>query len=262
MGSHRPQRSERLAWLVLAGLLASASGARADRVVLKSGAVLEGSATLDGERVVVALESGAITLARSEVARVERERPPMEVVAERRARLGAADVAGRVALARYCRAHELAQTERELWLEVLALAPEQPEARARLGQVRTKDGWVDATAVARERRSAREADGRAAREARARAELELDRARLERDRAALALEQQRRRDERPTASYAPTQTTLWFPSVGYARTPAPFGPHTPAAPAAAPFDINGVRSPHDMGFALPGVRDPRSYFGP
>jgi hypothetical protein len=237
--------------------------AQADRVVLGSGAVIEGQADVQADKVVVRLESGAITLPRASVLRVERDRPPADVLAERRKKLGTGDVAGRLSLARYAAEHQLPNTERELLLEVLALQPDQPEAHARLGHVRTEHGFVDGAELARHRREEREADNRSAREARERAELTLERARLERDRAALMLEAEQRRSEERTrpayTSYPSVLVTGGYPAAYPWRAPQR-APHvTPAQPA--PFDINGVRSPHDMSFSLPGVRDPRSYYG-
>jgi hypothetical protein len=58
------------------------------------------------------------------------------------AKLAPGDVKGMLALADFCRDHEMRDRERQMLLKVIERAPEQAEARARLGYVRTEAGWV------------------------------------------------------------------------------------------------------------------------
>ena len=65
--------------IVLVALLVSLAGvARADRVHLKSGAVIEGKATRAAGQVLVEVESGQIGLSVDEVDRIERGASPVQ----------------------------------------------------------------------------------------------------------------------------------------------------------------------------------------
>lgn len=249
----------------------ASSTARADKVHLVSGAVLEGRVTEQGDKIVVAMESGTVSLAKTAVERLELRRAPQDELAERRAALRADDVAGRIVLANFCRAHDLASSARELLREIIALVPDHAEAHARLGEVKTKDGWVSLTA--RPGANDRSTDARAQRSLLA---LENEKARFERDRAELLLREKQLELKQKQAEAEERGKTprdpLWA-TPGYAYGPyyshygAPFFggsgslPPSPMPFVAPPFNINGVRDPHDMSFSLPGVRDPKSYFG-
>jgi hypothetical protein len=237
-----------------------AARVRADRVELLSGAALEGQVHVGPERVTVAMESGTITLHRDEVKRVVSQRAPLETAQAMRAQLGAGDVAGRLRVARFCHLHQLTQTEREVLLEVLAIVPDHAEAHARLGHVRTKDGYVDARELARAAREARDTQ----RDERVRRTLALEQARLERDRAVLALRQEDLRRVASPSPPAPGPAVVVAPWRWPAQSPAPWSTSLVAPPpsqSSPPFVINGVRDPRDHSFSLPGVRDPRTYFG-
>ncbi len=129
------------------GLVAAAAltllptAVRADRVHLVGGSVLEGEATVDGDRVVLDIPGGQLTLSAAEVARIEESETPIERFAARRAKLGGRDVKGRLELADFARDHGLREREHELLREVLALEPDHEQARLRLGYVRTDAGW-------------------------------------------------------------------------------------------------------------------------
>jgi hypothetical protein len=115
---------------------------RADRVHLVGGSVIEGKAIAQGDKVVVEVESGAITLSRDCVTRIESGESTVQKVAARHAQLKRGDVHGLLALADFCRDHALPARERELLLEVIEHAPDHPQARARLGYVRSAAGWI------------------------------------------------------------------------------------------------------------------------
>jgi hypothetical protein len=127
---------------LLAAVLMFAAVARADRVHLLDGAVIEGKATREGDRVVIEVDSGRLALAADQVARIEPASSPVQQIEQRRARLEARDVAGRMALANYCRDHGMSAREHELLREVIELSPDHAEARARLGYVRDGGGWT------------------------------------------------------------------------------------------------------------------------
>jgi hypothetical protein len=131
--------------VVLAGLitaLASAS-AHADRVHLVGGNVIEGRATRQGDRVTIELGSGVISVAASDVARIESTDSEIQQFERRAARLAAGDIRGTLELAQFCRDHDMRDRERELLQRVLKLDPDHAEARARLGYVRPESGgWI------------------------------------------------------------------------------------------------------------------------
>ena len=241
-----------------------ASSADADEVHLDSGRVIEGATKVEGDRVIVALESGKIALPKRSVVRIEQTRPAIEIVRERELSLARDDTAGLLALADYCRERELRAKEHELLQRVLRVDPDHETARRRLGYVRTKEGWI--TGPERARRAEDRSLDERRRELdkkrdeidieKKRAELLREEARLERERAELSEERSRsrarlaeRRDER-----------VIYPS--YYVAPYPYQPPPLSPPSGQPgFPIPGVRSPHDTSFSIPGVREPSTYFG-
>lgn len=262
----QPGRAMRAA-IVTAVVLWLALPVRADEVHLASGRVLEGKAEVAGDKVIVAIESGSITLPQSSVARIERTRPPLEQVREREAALARNDVRGLMELADFCRERELRGKERELLQRVVRLEPDHEIARTRLGYERTDKGWALRTERLRreegERMEQRRAELSLERERAAlekqRTELALSEAKLERARAQLREQRARESDrtgrEREQREQ-PRAEPLYYVAPAYA-TPLPSMPAPSGQPA---FPINGVRSPQEMGAPLPGVRDPRSYF--
>jgi hypothetical protein len=126
----------------IAAVLLLSSVAHADRVHLKDGAVLEGRASRVGDRVVIEIESGAVTVDASEVQKIESLESPLDHVVVKRAALRPGDVQGRLALVRYCQAHQLSAHEAELLREILDLAPDNAEARAALGYVKHQGEWM------------------------------------------------------------------------------------------------------------------------
>jgi len=254
-------------------LCALGASARADRVHLTSGAVIEGKASVQGDRVVIELESGELGLPADAVARIETAPSPVQRLQARRDKLAAGDVAGRMELADYCRDHGMHGRERELLLEVIELAPDHAQARTRLGFVRSERGWIERAEQLRAqgmvehegRWLTREqvleierlrAQAEAAAHARdlARAELEVKRVELEAKKAEAAREAERAAE----APRAPAE-----PSVVYTQV-APFyvvpysflddrrhvrrrpPRRTPAKPERrTPFPIVGVKDPFD-----------------
>src|SRR5262249_2894632 len=114
----------------------------ADDVHLSGGTSIEGKAVRQGDKVVVELESGQITFNASDVERIDRRESSVEQVDRRYAALKADDVSGRMALADYCRDHDMHSRERALLQEVIQREPDHARARARLGFVKTDAGWV------------------------------------------------------------------------------------------------------------------------
>jgi hypothetical protein len=261
LGDMASSREMRLSSTLALAVSLLATSARADQVYLDSGRVIEGEAKVEGDRIVIALESGKIVLPARSVVKVEQTRPAIEEARAREATLRGNDVEGLLALADFCRERELRAKEHELLQRVLRIAPDHEIARKRLGYVRTKDGWISGAERVRHERERAYTERRAELEKRReevelekkRAELTLGEAKLERERAALIEERTKSRDvardDRPL-----------YPS--YYVAPYPYQPPALSPPSGPPpFGINGARSPHDTSFSIPGVRDPRTYFG-
>lgn len=133
----------RLAWLVAFSLLVLVAGrASADEVHLVGGARIEGNASRQGDKVVIQLESGQISLPASSVQRIEPRPSALDGAAALAARLAPDDVAGLLTLADYCRDNGLPARERESLERILELEPDHARARARLGYVRREGHWI------------------------------------------------------------------------------------------------------------------------
>jgi hypothetical protein len=271
-----------IAGLVMVCVYVLAATARADQVHLVGGAQLEGKVTRHGDKIVVEMESGQITLSADGVERIDRGQSSVQHVEELISKLKPGDIQARLSLADYCRDHDMQAREKALLREVLELDTNQAQARARLGYVKAASGWITRDEQLRAQGFVRH-DGQWVTQERA---LELERLRAqsdvaakERDRAQAELEvkklelQQRRLELDAQAATAAQNVATPPPQpYGYAYGSAgyvsPYGygsargtfsaPRT-SAPATRPFPIPGVRDPRDATWSLPGVRDPRSY---
>jgi hypothetical protein len=126
----------------VAAILLTASAARADRVYLKGGTVLDGKAETKGGKVIVVGEAGTIAVPQDSVLRIEKAESALSRFEASYAALRPGDAKARLSLADFCRANDLKARERQLLLEVIAIEPDNAAARARLGYVRTEAGWV------------------------------------------------------------------------------------------------------------------------
>jgi hypothetical protein len=134
-------RSHRLL-AVFGATVALASPAFADRTILVGGTVLEGKATRKGDKVVIRLEAGEISVPADSVERIEKSESVVGEFDTRYAALQKGDVKARLALADYCRDHAMRAEERRLLLQVIDLDADNAAARARLGFVKTETGWL------------------------------------------------------------------------------------------------------------------------
>lgn len=277
--------------IIIAGVCLSFSAtASADRVHLTGGSVIEGNATRVGEKVIVEVESGTLTLPASSVQRIEESETPLERVDARMRALAPGDVHGMLMLANYCRDHDMRAREQDLLRKILDYAPDHPEARARLGYVRTEAGWVSREEHLRAsglvKRDGRwltpeqvlelerlEAENRAAQLRREQAQVELEtmRAELASKKAEQAYrERERERAQQPPREgLAPDGYTAYAPLFPAAGFPLPWPglrprvkpvPLPAPTPEPTPSPIPGFRDPGNMSFQVPGYRDPRSYF--
>jgi hypothetical protein len=246
----------------------------ADDVHLESGNVIEGKVTRHDDKVVIEMESGQITLSADSIKHIDKRESNVEQFERRYEALKPNDVAGRMALADYCRDHDMRARERTLLEEVIAREPNHSAARARLGYVHTDDGWITREQSMRERgmvqrdgrwmsrEQAADLDRLQAEAARAKelADTELAARKLELQRQQLEIDQARAREER-AASEAPVPSYFYGGygyGSGYGR--GHIGGHhvrSGAASGSPSFPISGVRNPRDNSWSMPGVRNPR-----
>lgn len=266
--------------LIIGAWILAISSARADQVYLVEGRVLEGTATVQGDKVVIALESGSITVPMHEVSRIERGTTPLAQASAREAALKPGDVRALLQLADFCRDHDLLNKERDLLSRILLLSPDHAEARRRLGFVRVEAGpeareqkgatWVDRAELSRRAQASR-LEHRQAQVAleQKEAELRIAQAKLEQERNKTA--QQVADHQRDDARYGqPPYSSYGGYGYGPSGSYGSYGGFgvfgggrvghltPPSGPPA--FGINGVRSPNDMGFNMPGVMPPSHYF--
>jgi hypothetical protein len=278
--------------LIAGSLCCVADGARADRVILATGSVLEGKATRVGEKVVVEVEAGRLTLSAGSVARIEPGEAPTEKVDERAQALAPNDVDGLIKLADYCRDHDMHAREQDLLRKVLAVAPDHPEARARLGYVRTETGWVTQDAHMRAqgmiKRDGRwltpeqllalqrlEAQTRVAQLERDKAQLEVERQRMrlagdKADQAYLERQREREQNRPPQSQNLVSGVSAYYSPFGYGGTFAPpFLPWPNAAHAGQAGGGPGMARPNPNPLPGPGpapvpygsIRDPHNTGG-
>jgi hypothetical protein len=271
--------------LLSVGLLACALAgtARADDVHLEGGTVIEGKVTRSGDKVTIELESGQITLSADSVRRIDKRESNVERYERMRAELKPGDVSGRLALANFCRDHEMRGREQELLREIIDRAPDHAHARQRLGYVKDDSGgWITREEQYRARGMVQR-DGVWMTSERAlelaRLEQETRTAQRERERAEAQLEAERRAQERQaqldeqraaqSQRYAPTDPYFVAPYgygygyglgySGYRESPARRGFRDVSDHRSPPpFESEGVRRLRDPGFAMPGVSRPRT----
>jgi hypothetical protein len=130
-----------LPWLLCAGFCAVAS---ADEVVLKNGSKIEGTVKEDGNKVVIDVGSGTITVDRSEVKAINRPNNGSAAEFERRQKeLSPDDVQGQWQLYLWTKQQEgfKARADRQLQ-KILELDPNHEGARRALGYVNHKGAWL------------------------------------------------------------------------------------------------------------------------
>ncbi len=123
-------------------VLAAALPAAADEVTLRSGEKIEGRVTRTGDRIAIEVDWGTLTLRPDDVTRIVLKPSALQELQERRQKLDARDVGGRLDLAAWARAHELYARERELLREVVAIDPDHASARAALGYRKVDGRWM------------------------------------------------------------------------------------------------------------------------
>jgi hypothetical protein len=127
---------------VVATVWALAGVVQADQVHLVGGTQLEGKATRHGDKIEVETESGRITLSANDVDHIERGSSTVQRYEALEQQVHPGDVKGLLHLADFCRDHEMKAREQEVLARVIEIDHDQAEARARLGYVRTDQGWI------------------------------------------------------------------------------------------------------------------------
>ncbi|HEY6878543.1 MAG TPA: hypothetical protein VI299_11020 [Polyangiales bacterium] len=232
--------------------------ARADVVYLQGGRVLEGNATVDGDKVIVELESGRVTFERTDVVRIDEAKSALDEARSREKKLANGDVAGMLELADFCRDHDLPARERALLERIVAREPNHAEARRRLGYVREGDVWVLRTEQVRKEQLAQRARREEELEHK-RQQLALEEASLERDRAEAELKRARselaqQRATQPAPSY-PLNYPSWYSPYA---VPSTYGWNHRSALNQGPWTMPGP-SPSNSNYIINGVRSPASY---
>jgi len=251
--------------------------AAADDVHLDNGEVIEGRATRFGDKVVIELESGQISLSADSVKRIDRRESRVEHYEKAYQKLPPNAVAERMQLANYCRDHGMRERERVLLQQVIERDPNHEQARKRLGYVKSAAGWVTYAEHMRaqgqvqrdgqwmSREQAQELDRRQSQARAVATDAELESKKLALEREKLELERERLQQERSRAREDERAPQLpVFGYYGYGYMPHQRDLRAPAAhPRARGFDasraypIHGVRDPRDDTWAIPGVRNPR-----
>ena len=115
----------------------------ADEVYLKGAGVLSGRIVEQTETMIkVDVGDGIIGVPPSRVERIVKGRSPLDEYDERASRLGPQDVKGWRSLARWALQEGLSKQSRQAYEKVLAVAPDDAEARQVLGFVQLDGRWV------------------------------------------------------------------------------------------------------------------------
>jgi hypothetical protein len=277
-----------------AGQLIGPGHALADRVFLTTGSMIEGKATRVGEKVIVEMDAGYITLSAGAVQRVEQAESEVQRLEARTRELAPNDVQGLFVLADYCRDRGMKAREEDFLRRIIALVPDHPEARARLGYVRTDAGWVTRDEQMRAQGFVKhegrwltpeqylavqrlEAETRMAQLQRDQAQVELDtrRAELAGKKAEQAQRAREHEQQQAKSSNEVTGLASYFGPFGYggggflpfyptvsrpgqsAQLP---NPAPPPGPGPAPAPLPGFGNSSNTSFQIPGYKAPQSYF--
>jgi hypothetical protein len=192
------------------------------------------------------------------VVRIDKATSALDEARKRELKLAAADLAGMLELANFCRDHHLPARERALLERIVTREPDHAEARRRLGYVREGRAWVLRSDQLKREQLAQRAQRDMDLE-RKRQQLALEEASLRRDRADLELEQAqaqlaRDREANQAASswYSPVlvvpASRYW--NNGWSHRPALHQPQ---------WNLPGSNDPQ-TNYPINGVRSPQSYY--
>ena len=127
-------------------LLASAAGlapAHADEVYLKGGAKFTGRIEQQTDTMVtVNIGDGVVGVPMVRVEKIVKGKSPLDEYDERARALGAQDLDGWRGLGAWASHHGLSAQAKDAYAKVMALSPDDPEARQALGYVRINNQWM------------------------------------------------------------------------------------------------------------------------
>jgi hypothetical protein len=127
---------------ILALSLFLAAGARADEIELASGTVIEGRTEDLGDSVRVTRSGSSVVYPKSMIRKITPKKTSEEIYQERTKELKAGDVEGRLKLARWCLEKKMSKEAADEYRKVIAVAPDQEEARLGAGFRKLGDQWV------------------------------------------------------------------------------------------------------------------------
>lgn len=122
-----------------------ASGAFADVVFLRNGGRLEGATSVDGDRLVIRLESGTVKIPRADVLRIVPAPLQADEYAKRTSALAGSDAKGHWELALWCANEGLSRSARVELETVIAIDPDHAAAREKLGYEKVEGRWLRGT---------------------------------------------------------------------------------------------------------------------
>ena len=134
---------QRLTITALIFVLGFAMSVRADDIHLQDGRVLKGRLISRGDgRVVFERPYGKVVFPASKVVKIVPGRSILHDYEELSSALKRDAVSGRLALARWCRAHRLDRQMKTELAKIVAVESDHAEARAMLGEEKVGDRWL------------------------------------------------------------------------------------------------------------------------
>ncbi|MCK6552432.1 hypothetical protein L6R52_41775 [Myxococcota bacterium] len=130
------------ATVAVAVALGVADDAHADQLVLVDGQVLEGIVTMKGGQVTIRLDVGTIGFDLKDVKEIRQGDSALAELDKRRRQIAAGDAAGLRLLATWADAKGLTTQATKTWQELLAVLPDDAQARERLGHQRVDGRWL------------------------------------------------------------------------------------------------------------------------
>src|SRR5947209_2784071 len=128
--------------LSVALVVALASVAFADTVIMKDGRELQGRSTIEGDEIVVRQKHGEVRVLRADVLRVDREDDVYSQYEKKEKDLASGTADERYQLGVWARDHKIDDEARTAFLSVLKVDPDHSGARAALGYVKVDGRWV------------------------------------------------------------------------------------------------------------------------
>ena len=128
--------------LLTAVVLASASAAAADEVLLENGGKLVGRATRAGDDVIVKTPTGEFRVPATQVKSITPGRTVWDEYDEKLKAADEKDAKAQLELGDWCKGKGLTTEGRRHWKKAIEIDPDQADARARLGYIRYEDRWL------------------------------------------------------------------------------------------------------------------------